>query len=68
MDPKNLKQQLNQIELHAQMTLAEFPSSLTMERQRMIVALVRRIRSGLASVRDPDATVPADDNRVLRSV
>jgi len=68
MDPKNLKRQLNQIELHAQMTLAEFPSPLTMERQRMIVALVRRIRSGLASVRDPDATVPADDNRVLRSV
>jgi hypothetical protein len=38
-------QKLDQIEEQAQLTLAEFPKTLTKERQRMIIALVRYIRA-----------------------
>lgn len=70
MDLKYLHQKLGQIEAEARLTAAEFPMSLMIERQQRILALVRCIRAELAgpSLRDPEATVPADDNiRALRS-
>jgi len=45
MDQEEFLQKLGQIEEQAQLTLAEFPKTLTKERQRMIIALVRYIRS-----------------------
>jgi len=45
MDQEEFLQKLAQIEEQAQLTLAEFPKTLTKERQRMIIALVRYIRS-----------------------
>ena len=45
MDQEEFLQKLSQIEEQAQLTLAEFPKTLTKERQRMIIALVRYIRS-----------------------
>jgi len=45
MDLDEFNQKLDQIEEQAQLTLAEFPKTLTKERQRMIIALVRYIRA-----------------------
>jgi len=45
MDADEFNQKLDQIEEQAQLTLAEFPKTLTKERQRMIIALVRYIRA-----------------------
>jgi uncharacterized protein YaeQ len=45
MDHEEFNQKLDQIEEQAQLTLAEFPKTLTKERQRMIIALVRYIRA-----------------------
>ena len=45
MEHEEFVQKLDQIEEQAQLTLAEFPKTLTKERQRMIIALVRYIRS-----------------------
>ena len=45
MDQEELIRKLTQIEEQAQLTLEEFPKSLTKERQRMIIALARYIRS-----------------------
>ena len=45
MDQEELQAKLDQIEEQAKLTLAEFPKTLTKERQRMIIALVRYIRS-----------------------
>ena len=45
MEFDELNQKLDQIEEQAQLTLAEFPKTLTKERQRMIIALVRYIRA-----------------------
>ena len=45
MDIDEFNQKLDQIEEQAQLTLAEFPKTLTKERQRMIIALVRYIRA-----------------------
>ncbi|MFN2643823.1 MAG: hypothetical protein ABR570_02440 [Burkholderiales bacterium] len=45
MDQEEFLQKLDQIEEQAQLTLAEFPKTLTKERQRMIIALVRYIRA-----------------------
>ena len=45
MDAEEFNQKLDQIEEQAQLTLAEFPKTLTKERQRMIIALVRYIRA-----------------------
>ena len=44
MDKEELKSKLLQVEQQARLTLEEFPRSLTKERQRMIIALVRHIR------------------------
>jgi hypothetical protein len=45
MDLEEFQQKLEQIEEQAQLTLAEFPKTLTKERQRMIIALVRYLRT-----------------------
>jgi len=45
MDAEEFVQKLDQIEEQAQLTLAEFPKTLTKERQRMIIALVRYLRT-----------------------
>ena len=45
MELDEFNQKLDQIEEQAQLTLAEFPKTLTKERQRMIIALVRYIRA-----------------------
>ena len=45
MDQEEFLQKLDQIEEQASLTLAEFPKTLTKERQRMIIALVRYIRT-----------------------
>ena len=45
MDLEEFQQKLDQIEEQAQLTLAEFPKTLTKARQRMIIALVRYIRA-----------------------
>jgi len=50
MDYEEFTQKLDQIEEQAQLTLAEFPKNLTKERQRMIIALVRYIRSEATSL------------------
>ena len=60
MTRDELHQKLDQIEEQARLTLAEFPKTLTRERQRMIIALVRCIRAEAEKVAAPDleATVP----------
>jgi len=45
MDLKELVSKLDQIEEHARLTLYDFPSELAKERQRMIIALTRFIRT-----------------------
>lgn len=45
MDAEEFIQKLDQIEEQAQLTLAEFPKTLTKERQRMIIALARYLRT-----------------------
>jgi hypothetical protein len=45
MDQEELVRKLAQIEEQAQLTLEEFPKNLTKERQRMIIALARYIRT-----------------------
>jgi len=45
MDHDDFNQKLDQIEEQASLTIAEFPKTLTKERQRMIIALVRYIRA-----------------------
>lgn len=47
MDSQGLLNKLQQIQEQAQLTLEEFPN-LTMERQRMIIALCRFIATDLA--------------------
>jgi hypothetical protein len=58
MSRDELHQKLDQIEEQARLTLAEFPKTLTRERQRMIIALVRCIRSEADRAPDLEATVP----------
>ena len=69
MDIDEFNQKLDQIEEQAQLTLAEFPKTLTKERQRMIIALVRYIRAEAersAEFRKPDMEGEAGTR--LRSV
>ena len=64
MDQDEFNQKLDQIEEQAQLTLAEFPKTLTKERQRMIIALVRYIRTEagraapIAPAASEDITLP----------
>jgi hypothetical protein len=53
MNPEELISKLDQIEEQAQLTLEEFPKNLTRERQRMIIALAKYIRSELAERTQP---------------
>lgn len=53
MDANDLRQKLEQIEEQARLTIAEYPKTLTKERQRMIIALVRYVRSELDEVTQP---------------
>ena len=45
MDTNELKAKLRQIEEQAELTLREYPKTLTPERQRMIIALARYLRT-----------------------
>jgi hypothetical protein len=53
MDQEELKAKLLQIEEQANLTLNEFPKTLTRERQRMIIALARYLRTELENARPP---------------
>ena len=61
MELRELISKLDQIEEHARLTLYDFPAELAKERQRMIIALVRFIRTefelashrGVAVLREP---------------
>ena len=69
MDLEEFQQKLDQIEEQAQLTLAEFPKTLTKERQRMIIALVRYIRSEAGrSMVFPKGEVESETLARLRSV
>lgn len=48
MNEDELISKLEQIEEQARLTLEEFPKNLTRERQRMIIALAKYIRSELS--------------------
>ena len=50
MNQEELIRKLTQIEEQAQLTLEEFPKSLTKERQRMIIALARYIRTEASKI------------------
>ena len=45
VEPSELLSKLDQIEEHARLTLYDFPSELAKERQRMIIALIKYIRT-----------------------
>lgn len=53
MNQEELISKLDQIEEQAQLTLEEFPKTLTRERQRMIIALAKYIRSELVERTQP---------------
>jgi len=66
VDHDELQAKLDQIEEQAQLTLAEFPKTLTKERQRMIIALVRYIRTESARLDAPTAeALDLDPERTL---
>ena len=69
MELDEFNQKLDQIEEQAQLTLAEFPKTLTKERQRMIIALVRYIRAEAArSMVFPKPEAESEALARLRSV
>ena len=69
MDLEEFQQKLDQIEEQAQLTLGEFPKTLTKERQRMIIALVRYIRTEAGrSMIFPKGEPEAETLARLRSV
>ena len=68
MDQDEFLQKLDQIEEQAKLTLAEFPKTLTKERQRMIIALVRYIRSEADRVLFQKNEADAEALARLRSV
>ena len=62
METEELLSKLELIEEQARLTLDELPQHLGKERQRMIIALVKRIRwaiadAGAPAVNDPESTV-----------
>jgi hypothetical protein len=73
MDHHELKTKLHQIEEQAHLTLSEFPKTLTKERQRMIIAIARYVRTELETPRaagvpepldsDPDRTIEIEKTR-----
>jgi hypothetical protein len=60
MNQDELIRKLVQIEEQAQLTLEEFPKSLTKERQRMIIALARYIRTDVSKRMEEAAGELAD--------
>jgi CHASE3 domain sensor protein len=66
MDQEEFNQKLDQIEEQAQLTLAEFPKTLTKERQRMIIALVRYIRAEAERSAAFGGARPAADEALAR--
>lgn len=59
MNEDELVSKLEQIEEQARLTLEEFPKRLTRERQRMIIALAKYIRSELTDrTLKPGASFP----------
>jgi hypothetical protein len=69
MELDEFNQKLDQIEEQAQLTLAEFPKTLTKERQRMIIALVRYIRAEAErSIVFPKAETESEAGIRLRKV
>jgi hypothetical protein len=67
MDLDEFSQKLDQIEEQAQLTLAEFPKTLTKERQRMIIALVRFSRAEAErSIAFPKAETESEAGTRLR--
>jgi len=63
MNQQELIQKLHQIEEQARLTLEEFPKSLTRERQRMIIALAKHIRSELDERTVPETQHPGIASR-----
>jgi hypothetical protein len=65
---EELLAKLAQIEEQANLTLADFPKTLTRERLRMIIALARYLRTEVAmqSVAQRDIAVDGDDTVPLR--
>lgn len=59
MDQEELISKLGQIEEQAQLTLTEFPQTLTKERQRMIIAPAKYLRSHILSSAEPAVREPA---------
>jgi hypothetical protein len=61
LEKDELLSKLDLIEEQARLTLNEFPQHLAKERQRMIIALIKHVRSAIADTRgaadDPEATV-----------
>jgi hypothetical protein len=68
MDSDEFNQKLDQIEEQAQLTLAEFPKTLTKERQRMIIALVRYIRAEAERSATFPKGIEGDAGTRLRSI
>jgi hypothetical protein len=62
-DREELLAKLDLIEEQARLTIEEFPEQLKKERQRMIISLVKHIRSAAT---DPQASLPVDPEETLR--
>jgi hypothetical protein len=59
MKIEDLLSKLRQIEEQARLTLEEFPKTLTKERQRMIIALAKHVRSELGNAEPEITPTPA---------
>jgi hypothetical protein len=68
MKQQELVAKLQQIEEQARLTLEEYPKTLTRERQRMIIALAKYIRSELdePSLPRDEPSAPRDSKRPER--
>lgn len=68
MKQQELVAKLQQIEEQARLTLEEYPKTLTRERQRMIIALAKYIRSELdePSLPREEPSAPRDSKRPER--
>jgi hypothetical protein len=62
-DKEELLAQLDLIEEQARLTLDEFPRELKKERQRMIIALVKHIRTAAT---DPNVSLSVDPEATLK--
>jgi hypothetical protein len=72
MKLEDLVTKMEQIEQQAALTLDEYPDGLTVERQRLVMAIARQVRAHLVDQlrggpREP-APAPGDDASLLGSV